>query len=61
MKLTDASRLKTAFRTGKRLFQFSIMPFGLVTAPATFSRLMRKFLHGMSNLDNLIDGILVNS
>ena len=35
------------------------MPFGLVTAPATFSRLMRKVWHGMSNVDNFIDDILV--
>ena len=35
------------------------MPFGLVTAPATFSRLMRKVLHGMPNVDNFIDDILV--
>ena len=59
MKLTDASRPKTAFRTGKGLFQFRVMSFGLVTAPATFSRLMRKVLHGMSNVDNFIDDILV--
>lgn len=35
------------------------MPFGLVTAPATFSRLMRKVLHEMENVDNFIDDILV--
>nr|XP_022307941.1 uncharacterized protein LOC111113940 [Crassostrea virginica] len=59
VKLTDTSRPKTAFRTGKGLFQFMVMPFGLVTAPVTFSRLMRKVLHGMSNVDNFIDDILV--
>ena len=55
VKLTDASRL----RTGKGLFQFRVMPFGLVTAPVTFSRLMRKVLHGMSNVNNFIDNILI--
>ena len=59
VKLTDASRPKTAFRTGKGLFQLRIMCFGLVTAPATFPRLMCKVLHGMSNGDNFIDDILV--
>ncbi|XP_052692422.1 uncharacterized protein LOC128170699 isoform X2 [Crassostrea angulata] len=59
VKLTDDSKPKTAFRTGKGLFQFRVMPFGLVTAPATFSRLMRKVLHGMENVDNFIDDILV--
>jgi hypothetical protein len=37
------------------------MPFGLVTAPATFSRLMRRVLHGMENVDNFIDDILLYS
>ena len=35
------------------------MAFGLVSAPATFSRLMRKLLKGMDNLDNFLDDILV--
>lgn len=35
------------------------MPFGLVTAPASFSRLMRKLLKDMENIDNFIDDIIV--
>lgn len=35
------------------------MPFGLVTAPATFSRLVRKVLFEMKNVDNCIDDIIV--
>ena len=35
------------------------MAFGLVLAPATFSRLMRNLLKGMDNLDNFLDDILV--
>lgn len=37
------------------------MPFGLVNAPATFNRLMRKLLHGMNEVDNFIDDILVST
>ena len=35
------------------------MPFGLVNAGAVLSRLMRKLLENMENLDNFIDDILI--
>lgn len=59
IKLTESSKPKTVFRTSKRLFQFRVMPFGLVTAPATFSRLMRKVLFEMKNVDNFVDDIII--
>lgn len=37
------------------------MPFGLVTAPATFCRLMRLVLQDLSNVENFIDDILIYS
>ena len=57
--LTDESKPLTAFQTPKGLFQFCVMPFGLVTASATFTRLMRLVLQGISNVDNFIDDIIV--
>ena len=57
--LTDDSKPMTAFQTPKGLYQFRVMPFGLVTAAATFSRLMRLLTHGMTNVDNFIDDIIV--
>ena len=44
--LPEAKR-KAAFVTNEGLFQFSVMPFGLCNAPATFERLMDRVLCGM--------------
>lgn len=51
----------TAFLTSDGLYQFRMMPFGLVNAPATFTRLMRRVLHGLSNTNNFIDDILIHT
>lgn len=44
VKLRDEDKEKTAFSIGKGLWQFTVMPFGLCNAPATFERLMEKIL-----------------
>ena len=44
--LEEACRPYTAFQTPAGLFQFTVMPFGLHGAPATFQRLMDRVLQG---------------
>ena len=47
--MDPASREKTAFSTDFGKYEFRVMPFGLVGAPATFQRLVNKLfgdLHG---------------
>ena len=51
----------TAFVTHRGLHQFKVMPFGLVNAPATFNRLMRKLLFGSDSLDNYVDDVLAHT
>ena len=46
--LEPNDREKTAFTIGTGLWQFTVMPFGLCNAPATFERLMENVLAGLS-------------
>lgn len=59
LPLTESAKPLTAFQTPLGLYQFRRMPFGLVTASASFSRLMRKLLSDMENVDNFIDDIII--
>ncbi|XP_023814763.2 uncharacterized protein LOC111947970 [Oryzias latipes] len=47
--LTERSQELTAFRTPWGLFQFTVLPFGLHGAPATFQRLMDQVLGGLKD------------
>ena len=60
MEMDAKDKEKTAFTAGSGLYQFTVMPFGLCNAPATFERLMERVLAGLSwhlcllYLDNII-------
>ena len=48
VEMDAADREKTAFVTQGGLYEFRVMPFGLVNAPATFERLMERVLRGIA-------------
>ena len=52
--MTPSDKVKTSFTCRYGTFQFTVMPFGLSTAPATFQRMMNTIFFDL--LDN---GVLV--
>lgn len=60
--LSPDARPKTAFCTGRGLWQFRVLCFGLCNAPATFERLMEKVLAAIPRQECLVylDDILVH-
>jgi transposase InsO family protein len=59
--MSEDAKPMTAFITHDGLYQFKVMPFGLVNSSASFSRLMRKLLRGIKCVDNYIDDILIHT
>ena len=61
MELNAKDKEKTAFSIGRGLWQFTVMPFGLANAPATFERLMEQVLAGLPLSTTLVylDDVLV--
>jgi hypothetical protein len=59
--MAEESKPFTAFVTHDGLYEFNMMPFGLVNSGATFSRVMRKLLKGIKNVHNYIDDILIHT
>ena len=61
MGMDNNSREKTAFTTHEGLFEFTVMPFGLCNAPATFQRLRENVLAGLRREKCIVylDDILV--
>lgn len=60
IRVHPASRPLTAFATPWGSFQFTRMPFGLCTAPATYQRFLDWVLHGLKERAiNYVDDILI--
>ena len=61
LPLEEADKEKTAFLTPEGKFQFRYMPFGLMTAGAQFTKLMRMVLKGIPKVVSYIDDILIHT
>lgn len=61
IKLNLNSMHLTAFATSKGLMEFTRMPFGLVTACASYIRLMRSVLDNLNGVSFYFDNILIYS
>ncbi len=60
--VAEGSREKTAFVIPYGKYQFQTVPFGLVTAPSTFQRLMDHVLEGIHQVTNAyLEDVLIHS
>ena len=57
----EKSRNYSTFVCKRGLFRFKVMPMGLVSAGATFTRMMKKLLDGTENLDSYLDDVLFHT
>lgn len=59
VELAEESRDVTAFITSRGLFRFKRLPFGLVTAPETFQKVMDEILAGCTGTYWYLDDIII--
>ena len=59
--MRDKEIPKTAFHTLKGLYEMLVMPFGMVTAGATFQRLIDITLRGLGGVERYVDDIVTFS
>ncbi|KAL0273841.1 UNVERIFIED_CONTAM: hypothetical protein PYX00_006417 [Menopon gallinae] len=55
------SKKYTAFAFGHKLYQFRFMPFGLVSAPQTFQRLMDAIFGNLDFVECYLDDVIIHS
>lgn len=61
MPLTPRASEISAFVTPDNFLQYSVMAFGMRNAPATFQRLMRHVLSGVTNCEAYLDDVVIYS
>ena len=61
IELDANSRAYSTFCTPSHNYKWRVMPFGLKTADATYTRLLKMVLRGAQNLENFIDDVIGHS
>lgn len=61
MHLTSRGKELSAFVTPDRFLQYTVMPFGVRNAPATFQRLVNQVLSGLSECKAYLDDVVLFS
>lgn len=59
--LEEKAKLMSAFITPFGLYQYTVMPFGLMNAPATFQRVMDQLLGSIEGVGVYLDDIVIYS
>ena len=57
--LTEHAKEISAFVTRDGLLQYTVMPFSMRNAPATFQRLVNQVLAGISNCEVYLNDLVV--
>ena len=60
-KLHEQSRAKSAFITLFGQYEFTVMPFGMKTAPSTFARFIDKVVEDLQNVVTYFDDLIIFS
>ena len=61
IQLDEKSQEYSTFCTPAQNYKWKVMPFGLKTAGATYTRLLKMVLNGAQNLENFIDDVIGHS
>ncbi|XP_047479369.1 uncharacterized protein LOC125032316 [Penaeus chinensis] len=59
--LTDNAKIISAFITPFGLYNYTVMPFGMCNAPATFQRAINYTIQGLEGVKSYLDDLLVIS